>query len=82
MSQINPFDVLAKQLLNAIPVGLRSLPNDIEKNFREILQNAFSKMNLVTRQEFEPQVEALKRTRAKLEALEIDFKCLEEKSSF
>jgi len=43
---------------------------DIEKNLRAGLQNIFTKLDLVTREEFDVQQEVLLRTRAKLEQLE------------
>jgi hypothetical protein len=43
---------------------------DIEKNLRALMTAAFAKMDLVTREEFDVQVELLKRTREKLEDLE------------
>jgi hypothetical protein len=43
---------------------------DIEKNLRALMSAAFAKMDLVTREEFDVQVELLKRTREKLEELE------------
>ena len=46
-------------------------PNsDIEDNINALLQGAFTKMGLVNREEFDIQTQVLKRTRAKLEALE------------
>jgi BMFP domain-containing protein YqiC len=43
---------------------------DIEKNVRALMSAAFVKMDLVTREEFDVQVELLQRTRAKLAELE------------
>ena len=43
---------------------------DIEKNVKAVLGGAFSRLDLVTREEFDVQKEVLNRTRAKLEALE------------
>jgi BMFP domain-containing protein YqiC len=43
---------------------------DIEKNVRALMNAAFTKMDLVTREEFDVQVELLKRTRAKLDDME------------
>jgi BMFP domain-containing protein YqiC len=43
---------------------------DIEKNVRALMGAAFVKMDLVTREEFDVQVELLQRTRAKLAELE------------
>ena len=43
---------------------------DIEKNIDALLKCMFTKMELVTREEFDIQTEVLKRTRQKLEELE------------
>ena len=43
---------------------------DIEKNIDALLTGMFTKMELVTREEFDVQTEVLKRTRQKLEELE------------
>ena len=61
---------IVNRLLDSIPLGVKNLPKDLEKNFKIILQQSFNKMNLVTREEFDVQVKVLERTRVKLEALE------------
>jgi BMFP domain-containing protein YqiC len=43
---------------------------DIEKNMRALLTQGFAKLDLVTREEFDVQVQVLARTREKLTALE------------
>lgn len=43
---------------------------DLEKNFRGMLTSAFARMDLVTREEYDVQVQVLARTREKLAALE------------
>jgi len=43
---------------------------DIEKNLRALLSSAFSRLDLVTREEFDVQQEVLGRTRDKLEQME------------
>jgi BMFP domain-containing protein YqiC len=43
---------------------------DIEKNIDALLKSMFTKMELVTREEFDVQTEVLRRTRQKLEELE------------
>lgn len=43
---------------------------EIEKNLRALLQGAFAKMDLVTREEFDVQSQVLLQTRNKLEVLE------------
>ena len=63
-------DDIASRLAGAIPPGLNNLKEDLEKNFRAILQGALSKLDLVTREEFEVQKMVLAKTRSKLEDLE------------
>jgi BMFP domain-containing protein YqiC len=53
---------------------------DIEKNIRALMNAAFTKMDLVTREEFDVQVELLARTRAKLDELERRVAGLEQQS--
>ncbi len=64
------FDRLSKKLVAVLPAGVMHAYEDIEKNFRTILQSAFAKMDLVTREEFDAQVAVLERTRKKVEELE------------
>lgn len=64
------FDDLARKLSDSVPSGLKDIQADMEKNFHQILQSGFDKLNLVTREEFEVQSAVLQRTREKLEALE------------
>jgi BMFP domain-containing protein YqiC len=63
-------DDIANRLAGAIPPGLNNLKEDLEKNFRAILQGALGKLDLVTREEFEVQKMVLAKTRSKLEDLE------------
>lgn len=62
-------DDLAKKLADAVPAGLRDLQADAERNFKAVLQSAFAKLELVTREEFDVQSAVLGRTRARLEEL-------------
>ena len=50
---------------------------DVEKNIRAILAGIFTKLDLVTRDEFEVQREILKHAREKLTALEEKMAILE-----
>ena len=43
---------------------------DIEKNVKAMLQSGLSRLDLVTRQELDVQLEVLRKTREKLERLE------------
>jgi len=71
-------DDLTQRLSNLIPQGVKNMQTDIEKNIRTLLQSAFAKMDLVTREEFDVQTAVLERTRAKLEALEKQVAALEQ----
>ncbi len=64
-------DDLAHRLADAVPPGVRNVQSDVERNLRATVQAALSKLDLVTREEFDVQTKVLARTRAKLEALEI-----------
>lgn len=63
-------DRLAKILAETVPQGLRSVRDDLEKNFRSVLQSGLTKLDLVTREEFAVQEAVLARTREKLDVLE------------
>lgn len=64
------FDDLAKRLSEAMPPQVAALRTDLENNFKSVLQAGLSKLDLVTRQEFDVQAGVLARTREKLAALE------------
>lgn len=72
-------DDIANRLADSLPPGLTALREDMQKNFRAILQSALGKLDLVTREEFEVQKAVLAKTRQKLEALEAQVAALEEK---
>ncbi len=83
MSFINSsgLDDLARRLADSVPEGLREFGRDLEGNFRAVLQAQLSKLNLVTRQEFDVQAAILQRTRAKLEELEARLKDFESRTA-
>lgn len=68
---------IARKLTDALPEGLRSLREDLENNFRSVLRSSLSKLDLVTREEFEVQEAVLAKTRARLETLEARLKDIE-----
>jgi hypothetical protein len=62
--------------------ALASSPaRDVEKNVRALLTSALSRLELVTREEFDLQVELLRRTREKLDQLASRVAELEARSS-
>lgn len=68
---------IARKLAEAVPEGLRSVREDLENNFRSVLKASLTRLDLVTRDEFEVQEAVLARTREKLEALEARLEALE-----
>lgn len=76
---INPkiLDDLAKTLAGALPPGVREMQSELENNFRAVLQGFFSRLDLVTREEFEVQSDVLARTRLMVEELEKQVAALE-----
>jgi BMFP domain-containing protein YqiC len=70
-------DDLARRLADSVPESLRAFGRDLEGNFKAVLQAQLSKLDLVTRQEFDVQAAILERTRSKLDELESRLKDLE-----
>ncbi len=67
---MNPPSFLT-ELQDRIQQVLQQSPaKDLEKNMKAMLNQGFSKLDLLTREEFEVQADVLARTRTKLEALE------------
>ena len=73
----NHLDELAKRLADAVPESFRRFGRDLEGNFKAVLQAQLSKLNLVSRAEFEVQTALLARTQTTLSALEARLKEME-----
>jgi BMFP domain-containing protein YqiC len=71
-------DDISSKVSSALPKGMQALQNDLQHNLRSGLETALSKLNLVTREEFDVQQAVLMRTRAKVDALEKQVAELEE----
>jgi len=70
-------DELARRLAESVPPGIAALRDDLERNFKAVLQAGLSKLDLVTRQEFDIQAAVLRRSREQLEELEKRIAALE-----
>ncbi|MDQ3495447.1 MAG: accessory factor UbiK family protein [Pseudomonadota bacterium] len=77
MIDLNHIDDLARRLSGLVPPGLREGREELQENFKSVLQSGLSRLDLVTREEFEVQRAVLLRTREKLEALERQVAALE-----
>ncbi len=71
-------DDIARQIGKAVPDSLKSVKEDLDHNIRAALTSAFTRLDLVTREEFEVQSAVLARTRTRLEALEERVRKLEQ----
>ena len=68
------------EISNKINEMIKSSPlADVEKNINALIKSAFTKMELVSREEFDVQTEVLRNTREKLGLLEAKLAELEEK---
>ena len=72
---INDLNAKVSELLAASPA------KDLEKNVRVMMTSFFSRLDLVTRDEFDVQAKVLARTREKFEALEARLADMEKQAS-
>ena len=63
-------DDIAKRLSGAVPASAKAVQADVEKNLRAATESVFSRLDLVTREEFDVQRKVLERSREKIEQLE------------
>ena len=70
-NKINEMSNKIKDVVKSSPLA------DLEKNINALLKSMFTKMELVTREEFEVQAEVLRNTRQKLDMLEAKLAELE-----
>lgn len=61
---------LVQTIFDNLPPGFKNMPEDVQQQLRVVLNSTFSKLELVTREEFDAQRAVLLRTREKLECLE------------
>lgn len=71
-------DELMRRVQESLPEGIDRLQDDIQRNLRVTLSAALSRMDLVTREEFDVQAGVLAKTREKLLVLEQKVAALEQ----
>ncbi|AJC15826.1 accessory factor UbiK family protein [Pandoraea sputorum] len=67
---MKPNEILQDMQAKVSEMLKQSPAKDIERNVKSLLGQGFTKLDLVTREEFDVQAQVLARTREKLEALE------------
>lgn len=70
-------DELSRRLADSVPGSVRQFGRELEGNFKAVLQSQLSKLDLVSRQEFDVQAALLARTESRLAQLEARLKELE-----
>ena len=78
---IDVIEQLARKLAAALPDSISAMRNDVEQNFKAVLQSALSRMDIVSRQEFDVQVGVLNRVRTQLSQLEQRLAAMEQSST-
>ncbi len=63
-------DNITEKLAHAIPPGLNHFKDDLEKHIHALIQSGLSRLDMVSREEFEVQKAVLAKTRSRLEQLE------------
>ena len=77
MIDLAQLDDLARRLSGLVPQGRRESREELQENFKAVLQSGLARLDLVTREEFDVQRAVLLRTRQKLEHLEREVQALE-----
>ena len=77
MRKSREFEEFIQQFLRLLPADLSRSRADLEKVARASLNATFSRMNLVTREEFDVQAQLLSNTRAAMDELEQKIAALE-----
>lgn len=70
---------IAKQVSDAMPQGVKTAGEEIERKVKQVLQAQLGKLDMVSREEFDVQTNVLLRTREKLTALQKQLAEIEEK---
>ena len=70
MIDLGQLDELARRLSSLVPQGVREGRDELQQNFKSVLQAGLGKLDLVTREEFDVQRAVMLRTREQVEALQ------------
>ncbi len=78
MINAQKLEQLAKQITEALPPGVKAFGDEVETKVKQVLQAQLSKLDLVSRDEFDTQTRVLLKTREKLDSLEDRVQALEQ----
>jgi BMFP domain-containing protein YqiC len=78
---VNPGEIFEDMQKRMADMLAQSPAKDFEKNVKAVMAQGFSKLDLITRDEFDTQAEVLARTRARLQELEAKVAELEARAA-
>ena len=70
---------LSKQFIDNLPPAFKSMHQELDKTFRMVMESVFSKLEFVSRQDFDAQARLLAENKIKLETLQKEFEALSQK---
>ncbi|MDA9557755.1 accessory factor UbiK family protein [Vibrio sp.] len=79
MIDAKKLEQLAKQIQEVMPQPVKNIGADVENKVKQIIQGQLSKLDVVSREEFEIQTQVLLRTRQKITELESKIEKIEAK---
>jgi len=78
MLNAQKLDEIAQQIDAMLPEGVKNISSDLQNGLKQTVVQVLSKLDLVTREEFDIQTKVLQKTREKISELEELVKNLEE----
>ncbi len=78
MIELKKIEEIVEKIAKVLPAGTDQVRAELRDNVRVVIESAFARMNLVTREEFDAQTTLLRRTREKLDELEAIVATMEE----
>ena len=78
MIELKKIEGIVENIAKVLPAGTDQVRAELRDNVRVVIESAFARMNLVTREEFDAQTALLRRTREKLEEIEAIVAAMEE----
>ena len=80
MNELPLIDRIVSEISRRLPAGVDQVRDEVEQSARAVLREAISRLDLITREEFDIQRQVLERTRERLEALEKTVGALEQQT--
>lgn len=72
-------DEITKKLMDLLPINRQEIEDDLRQKIKMVIQSSLTRLDLVSREEFDVQTQVLAKTREKLESLEKQVQELSEK---